>query len=392
MLNSASSNRLPSEMQVDKRIGILVVSHTYVVGVNQRKVEEMARISDLSVSLLIPSRFLDLLRDTKAECLTPSSFEMISSPVLFAGHQIRYLYHPGLLWRTLSRLRPDVVQVEEEPGSLSLLQLGLLKRLFGFKLIFFTWENIFRTSLAYPIEKVNLALADGAIAGNREAATVLRRKGFKGPVEVITQLGVDVEDFTCVAKAVTRENLGLRGFVVGYVGRLVEEKGLLSLVGAFARLDTEATLLFVGKGPLKPAVRLLASELGIEHKWVVVDAVKHDEVPAYLSCLDVLVLPSRSGKLWKEQFGHVLIEAMASGIPVVGSSSGAIPEVIGSAGLIFPEGDVAALREALGDLAHNPNLRTRLSELGKKRVAENFTHQEVARRTREFYDEILPRR
>ena len=63
-----------------------------------------------------------------------------------------------------------------------------------------------------------------------------------------------------------------------------------------------------------------------------------NDVPRHLRALDALVLPSESTPLWKEQFGHVLIEAMACGVPVVGSDSGAIPEVIGEAGLLFPGG------------------------------------------------------
>src|SRR5207245_3300012 len=97
------------------------------------------------------------------------------------------------------------------------------------------------------------------------------------------------------------------------------------------------------------------------------EGVPHHEVPRYLERMTALVLPSLTTPTWKEQFGHVLIEAMACGVPVIGSDSGAIPEVIGDAGLVVPEGDVAGLAEALRRPASTPGLRTHLPSPGRGR-------------------------
>ena len=104
-----------------------------------------------------------------------------------------------------------------------------------------------------------------------------------------------------------------------------------------------------------------------------------------MNILNVLVLPSQTTPRWKEQFGRVLIEAGACGIPVVGSNSGAIPEVIGDAGLVFPEGDSESLANCLLQLIENPTLCKQFGEIGRKRALEKFSWQEVANQMREIY-------
>jgi len=103
----------------------------------------------------------------------------------------------------------------------------------------------------------------------------------------------------------------------------------------------------------------------------------------------VLVVPSRTRPNWKEQFGRVIVEAMACGVPVIGSSSGAIPDVIGDAGLIVPEGDRAALAGALRGLMSDPDRRRDLAERGRARVLARYTQAQVAAQTVDVYRSML---
>jgi glycosyltransferase involved in cell wall biosynthesis len=115
----------------------------------------------------------------------------------------------------------------------------------------------------------------------------------------------------------------------------------------------------------------------------------HAEVTSLWPSIDVLVLPSRTTPHWAEQFGHVLVEAMAHGVTVMGSSSGAIPEVIGDAGVIVPEGDELALREALEQLATDRKNLRRLAERGNERVRQLYTDDAIAERTIAFWKSLI---
>jgi glycosyltransferase involved in cell wall biosynthesis len=108
-------------------------------------------------------------------------------------------------------------------------------------------------------------------------------------------------------------------------------------------------------------------------------------MPQFYRTADVLVLPSRSRPNWTEQFGRVLIEAMASGVAVVGSDVGEIPHVIGDAGHIFPEGEVSTLAEVLTKLVGSPDQRRDLGARGRARVLERFTQEQVAAETVAVY-------
>ena len=313
------------------------------------------------------------------------------APAWNTGKLSGFMYAPWSLYSALSAQRPHLVQIDEEPASLALLEVLLLKWWLRYRAVFFTWENSEpRYSLISRIARwLALRLADGAIAGNTEASLRLRRAGFRGALAVIPQLGVDVVQFSPQPADDVRRALGLQGFTVGYVGRLVPEKGLLDLLQALGHVKANWRWLIVGSGPLETPLRQRAQEMGVAGQLVWVGPVSHEEVPRYLHAMDALVLPSLTTTQWKEQFGHVLIEGMACGVPVIGSSSGAIPEVIGDAGRIFGEGQVNELAAHLQTLHDDVALRAALGRRGRERVLEHFTNEHIAARLAAFWREVL---
>jgi glycosyltransferase involved in cell wall biosynthesis len=136
----------------------------------------------------------------------------------------------------------------------------------------------------------------------------------------------------------------------------------------------------------------MATSLRLADRISWLDELHSGDMPAFYHSLDALVLPSLSRRNWVEQFGRVLIEAMACGTPVVGSQSGEIPGVIGDAGLTFPEGDSAALAQHLYRLQHDPRLWADLTHRGRRRVEAQFTQHLVASRTVQVYREIAAAR
>jgi glycosyltransferase involved in cell wall biosynthesis len=140
-----------------------------------------------------------------------------------------------------------------------------------------------------------------------------------------------------------------------------------------AQLTFEFRLDIVGDGPGLPAWQILAENLGIASRVCWNGSMARDLIPRWLGSLHLLVLPSRTGTTWKEQFGRVLAEAMASGVPVVGSDSGEIPYVIGDAGLVFPEGNAAGLASSIDSIYRMPGLRERLVARGRERCSGVFS-------------------
>jgi glycosyltransferase involved in cell wall biosynthesis len=192
--------------------------------------------------------------------------------------------------------------------------------------------------------------------------------------------------------AFLRKRLGLENaFVIGFVGRIIVAKGIADLIRAFALLPLDCYLVLLGDGEFRNEAERLASSLGIGSRIRWIPQIPSLEVPDYMNLLDVLVLPSRTTHKWKEQFGRVLIEAMACEKPTVGSSSGEIPNVIGNAGLVFPEGDADALADQLRSLRQNAELRYKLGHLGRARVLENYTYKRIAEKHLDMFHDVLAR-
>jgi glycosyltransferase involved in cell wall biosynthesis len=128
--------------------------------------------------------------------------------------------------------------------------------------------------------------------------------------------------------------------------------------------------------------------LHLNDRVKIISALPPADLVTVMNAIDALVLPSRSVRTWKEQFGRVIIEAHACATPVIGSGSGAIPEVVGVGGLIFPEGDSASLSACIIRLLNDPDLRRKLGAIGQRRVHEHYTWQKVAERMYDIYQTV----
>lgn len=361
---------------------ILVISHTYVVSVNQQKIDALATLSDLEVGLVAPISWKSAYGEVKLRQTPDRNFKLFPIDVYFSGNNNRFIFQPGDMTKIFRSFRPELVQVEEEPWSAACLQATLLAKLVGAKVVFFTWENMERKLRPYYglARKTNYANADGAIAGNREAQELLKRQGFNKPVEIIPQLGVNLEFFKNSALPDT--------FTIGYIGRLDEQKGILNLLQAYSALKNKPKMIIVGAGSLENKIRNILAEDSLKEIELINDA-QHDQIPTWLQKMSVLVLPSLTTPVWKEQFGHVLIEAMAAGRVVVGSNSGAIPEVIDDAGLVFAEGNAQELAANIEKLQKDSKLLKTLAGKAFDRVKKYYTHDIIARRTAHFYRQIV---
>ncbi len=366
---------------------ILIVSKALVNGVYQRKLEELARFPDVELLAVVPPYWHEnRVGVLQLERRYVEGYQLVVEPMWFNGHHHVHFY-PGL-GKHIARFRPDILHIDEEPYNLVTIHAALLGRYYGARILFFTWQNLYRR---YPppfawFEQLNYRLVSAAVAGNHEAADVLRRKGFRGPLAVIPQFGVDPELFRPMAVA--------RAAVptIGFVGRLVPEKGADLVIRALAQLPGRVQLEIVGDGIERTRLELLATELGVRDRVLFRGGMPPALMPEALNRFDVLVVPSRTRRNWKEQFGRVIIEAMSCGVPVVGSSSGEIPYVIGDPSLIFPEDDVDALVRLLRSLLADPDRRRRLGEAGRRRVLAHYTQRRIAEQYYAVYQAMLAAR
>jgi glycosyltransferase involved in cell wall biosynthesis len=389
---------------------ILVASHTYIVDLNCEKLKTLANLEpNLEVTVIVPKRWKpggvqNKIIETQAR--KEGNFRIIPVSNFSQNNQGLLTFGVDLV-KLLQQFKPEIIQVEQGAKAFSYAQLITLNNLLKLKAknIFFTWWNLPYTN-KFPInllEKYNLDRTHGLIAGNQDGAEILKEHGYRGKVKVMPQLGVDEKLFSPRSQPELRSKLRINNneFVIGFVGRFVEEKGILTLIEAIAGLkELSWKLLLLGRGTLKETILQKAAAAGISDRLILIESVPHDEVPRYINLLNVLVLPSETNYKfktltsvgWKEQFGHVLIEAMVSRVPVIGSNSGEIPYVIGDAGLIFPEGDTLALRQCLQQLITNSELAQNLAEKGFDRAIEKYTNRALAKQQLDFYKELTKKR
>ncbi|MBD2106264.1 hormogonium polysaccharide biosynthesis glycosyltransferase HpsO [Nodosilinea sp. FACHB-13] len=387
---------------------VLVLSHTYIVDLNREKLRALAQLSpEIEVVVGVPRRWQPggvQNRLIVSEPLQAGNFRVQPLSNLSQNNQGLLTFGPDLV-KLLREFRPHVIQVEQGAKALAYTQTITLNRLLGLKVknVLFTWWNL-PYQLKFPIsalEAYNLRHTHGLVVGNQDGADILRDRGCTAPYQVMPQLGVDETLFRPQPQPELSQALAIASdaFVVGYCGRFVAEKGLLTLCDALATLCDHPqpwVWLLVGRGELRDTIQAKADGLGIGDRLRWVTDIPHDQVPNYINLMHTLVLPSETtntfktltSKGWKEQFGHVLIEAMACAVPVIGSDSGEIPHVIDQSGLVFPEGNAPELANCLRLLLENPEQRQALAEAGHHRAMSRYTNRALAKQLLEFYREI----
>lgn len=369
---------------------LLTLGHSYVVGLNRRLADEMARAGagEWEVTAVAPARFPGDFGPVRAEPVPGERCALETVPVHVAGRVHLMLY--GRRLREILARGWDVVHCWEEPFVASAAQVARWTPPEA-ALVFATFQNLPKR---YPppfgaLERFALRRADGWIAfGHTVAEALAGRPGYREKPHRIIPPGVSLDAFRpdAGAGARVRRSLGWEADgppVAGFLGRFVPEKGVRELMRALERVEAPWRALLVGGGPLEGEVRAWAARHGDRVR--VATGVPHDAVPDWLNAMDLLCAPSRTTARWKEQLGRMVLEAMACGVPVVASDSGELPHVVARAGVVVPEADEDAWVHALDALLRDPARRAELSARGEDRVRDEYAAPAAARRHLGFF-------
>lgn len=374
-----------------KAIKVLLIAHSCQVRhEGQQKAQRLGRLEGIDLRVIVPDRWFEYGKWRDTQWPDEPSYSFQQEPVRWpwTGPSQWYLHYYPKLARTMRSFRPDVIDIWEEPWGLVSVHTCWLRRrvLPSAKVISETEANIDRQH-PFPFSRFRrytLKEADFAVSRNREGVDVLRTNGYSGDARVVGN-GVDASLFRPMDREACKRALGLTGFVAGYVGRLIEAKGLMDIIEAVAIAPPSIKVLFIGSGDFQKELERRALDLGVAERVHFLAPRPMHQLPEVMNALDTLLLVSRTTRTWKEQFGRVIIEAHGCETPVIGSDSGGIPEVVGEGGIIVPEQDPTRLAEALTNLFLNPDLARSLGQRGRRQVEDRYTWERLAEQMRDIY-------
>jgi len=375
---------------------VLVIDH-YAGAESDRGVYRALGMSGgVDVTLLVPEQWNDGFTLQNNEPEGSSALTVVSSRVLFQGKPHRAMSRriPSLL-RTTSY---DIVVLNAEPESYLAAQAAMYCSFLSprSKVVVMSWRNIDPSIEGYPYkgallhtwgERYVLRRGTWVVAHTPTAESIFLKNGHRAVVVIPPAVDLNLFRPDVEPRMGARSNDGM--FVVGYVGRFTREKGIDVLFSAIEKSGVPCRVILVGAGPDEARLRQISDDLGLGAFVTWAGSCAHCQLPGWLGSMDALVLPSVTTPTWKEQFGRVLIEAMACGVPVVGSDSGEIPRVIGDAGVVFREGDAVQLAQVFRTLADDAALRSMLKHKGRLRVEQTFSVEVIAGMYRRLFDRIL---
>ena len=352
----------------------LILSHLYIDPSTRGKLRALAG-GGIDLMLALPSGTLGLDGGIR---ITPVPVK--GDPSDPSGSS----WSQRALRRILSDFRPDLLHLEVPPGSQAASATAKAARRLHIPYVVFSDESLRprRGLLERRRYHTTLSGAAGVIGGNLLALSLLAEAAPGAVSTVLPQYGVTL------SPPVTRDP-AQRTLRLGFIGRLVPERGGEILLHAVAELLGPWTLVIVGTGPEQEALEELAQRMGLASRIRWLGGIPRSELGTVWQDLDCLVVPSHDTPGWVERANPVLLEAMARGIAPVVMRAGALPELVGDAGIVTDDRD--ALVEALQQLLADPARVRALGERARRRILEEFVDAAVARRTASFWEKVLER-
>lgn len=361
---------------------VVILSHRYVDPAARGKLRALAGTGS-EIATLVPERWAapgGAL--TKTDFGNDGAVRIVPVPVHGEGDEARW--QRRAVRRLLDEFRPDLLQIEEESWTPAAARLAGFARRRKLPAVLVTLHNrprafTFRERLR---RRRVLNTVTGVIAGNTAAAALIAAARPDLPTTVIPQIGA-TPPFAMPAR---EDGQALR---IGFVGRLVAERGLDLLLRAAVQVHGAWTLDVIGTGPAQAELEQLAERLGIASRVTWLGALPRAELAAIWPRLDCIAAPARTTAQWMDTTAPFIVEAMGFGVVPIVTSSGVLPETVGDAGLVAPENDPAALAPLLLRLLEAPAERAALAAAARRRAVTHYSHETLARQTRSFWDSVV---
>lgn len=367
---------------------VLVVSHSYVALENQKNIAALQHYAEVQVALphFIEDRVSGKVAPPANESETYSVYRRICLP------RSQYLLKSADLG--MKAFRPDIIHIEYDPWAPIFWQTWLARKWAAphARIVCTAKKNTLR-QLPQPLQMLKLCVANTLLKS--VAHLLVINKGVQriyqhtlnvppDKMTLMQHLGIDMLTFFPAAQRMPDTQL-----TIGYCGRFDPHKGLADLVSAVAAINEarpgSARLKVLGQGAMRDELVAKA------YPWLdVLPPVPHAQVADFMRGLDIFVMPSLVLRDHEEHDGHALMEAMACGVPSIGSTSGIIPELLSDdCGLIYPAGDAQALAACLSTLLSSAQERSALAARGLARAKEAFTVEGIALMKSKIYQKVL---
>ena len=388
---SRTRTRAGAGASADGTMKVLLIAHAFSSDVNRRQLVEMGK--GLELRVLAPRGFKDAWSLDSSHKPQGHQWQEFSTLALSPHQYLALSVSLGM-----KSFRPHVIHIDYPPWSLIFIQCMLYRAIFArrAKVVSTVKKNTFVVPKGLRgMVKRYLARFGARYVDRYEASSCLSRSMIKdvfdvdsASVSVIPHMGVDTELFRP-----TNPRLSKRSQItVGYCGKYSEHKGLAILIEAIRSNREEhrdLELRLVGAGPMENHLRSIASR----EPWLSVGrSCSSRGVAKFMSGLDIYVLPALILPDHQEHDAHALLQAIASGVPAIGTDSGVIPDILGhGAGIVVPPAEVSPLAMAVGRLADNPSLRGSYSEAGLRMIYSKYSLARVAEARKRTYQELVGR-
>ncbi len=366
---------------------VLRISHSATVDAYRERDRQLSAREGIDLELITPEHWEHL--GGRNEQIS-EQFPVHRAATYGTGNIPLFAFDANVIKNALVRFKPDIVDIHEEPYSVSGFESVGLAQMYAKSAacVFYSAQNILKH---YPppfcwSEQYVFKNSYGSYPCSEGVKDVLAAKGFDTNTDVIP-LGVDLSTYEPLGpKRRSDYQFGERDFVIGYFGRVETYKGVQFLIQALGQMKkSDWRLLIVGSGAYESELRTLANGLGVSDRIIWAGAVDGSDVPAYMRSCDLIAVPSMTTKTWKEQFGRIVVESIACGVPVVAFDSGSLPEVVDDVGLIVREGDLNELCLAIDRFYSDIELRKSLREKGLDKARTQYSWSRVAEEMHMLY-------